>query len=379
MAIACNQTEPTAENKTTADTSASAKPADTVKPVRDVNAELEKLNNVLKKYEEQPQHFTVASGKQSVVTGKKGTRIIVDPSVLETEDGKPVGKNIEVELKELTNQTDLLRANAQTMSDGRLLVSGGAYYINMTSDGKKLKIKNGKTVKVQFPVNSDKAMSLFYGERDSVGKMNWKEARQEMVKEKVESKDSSGDVVIVDRPHATEETPVVTYMSPLNGARNPKMIYQQNGSVIVGDTVHVTKEQKENLKKGMKTYQSLYAAANVSRLGWFNCDRDLVARATDITVQFLPSDSVSVADVFLRFKDINSVIGGIYISRGADMAGLILPNVPVGYKVQMLCYTVKDDKIFADASDITISKDMTVTPNLKQMSEEEFGKMIGRN
>src|SRR5438045_8835044 len=79
-AIGCNHTEPPAENKTTPDTTVTAKPVDTLQAMRDVFAEFEKLHGVLKKFEEQPQHFSVASGKSSVVTGKKGTLIKIDPA-----------------------------------------------------------------------------------------------------------------------------------------------------------------------------------------------------------------------------------------------------------------------------------------------------------
>jgi hypothetical protein len=56
-----------------------------------------------------------------------------------------------------------------------------------------------------------------------------------------------------------------------------------------------------------------------------------------------------------------------------------MTNAPVGYKAMMLAYTVKGEKIFADASDITIEKGMTLTPKLRQMSEDDFGKLLEIN
>ena len=102
--------------------------------------ETRKLNDYLKMFEEPSQTFTVSSSKPAQVKGKKGTTVSINPSDLETVDGRPVGNNIQIELKELTNQQQLLRANAQTVSNGQLLVSGGAYFINMTSDGQQLKL-----------------------------------------------------------------------------------------------------------------------------------------------------------------------------------------------------------------------------------------------
>jgi hypothetical protein len=372
-AISCNRTPDTKENKQ-ADTLAATEAVKT-QPAVDVAAETEKLNSVLRKFESKPQTFTVSASKKSAVTGKKGTLINIDPANLETEDGKPLGKNIEVELKELTNQFDLLKANAQTMSDGRLLVSGGAYNITMTSDGSKLRIKNGKTLKVQFPVIANEKMSLFYGQHDSLGHMNWEEAKQEMVRQEIPTKDSAKAFVTLGQPRrATAENPII------GGGRfrntDPMVIYQKNGSLMVGDTTRMTKEERQKSIQEKKSYENLYATANISRLGWFNCDRLLNAEATNVKIQFPPSDSVFAAKIFLVFKNINSVVGANYFYNGKESPEIGIASAPVGYKAMLLAYTVKGEKIFADASDITVEKDMTITPKLRQMSEDDFGKLL---
>jgi hypothetical protein len=63
-------------------------------------AEITKLNDILKKHEEPSQVFKVTVDKPSVLTGRKGTKISINPNDLTTESGKPLGQTIEVELKE---------------------------------------------------------------------------------------------------------------------------------------------------------------------------------------------------------------------------------------------------------------------------------------
>ena len=111
-------------------------------PTMDTKSEAKKLTDFLAKYEEPSQLIKVSSSKPTQVNGKQGTTISINPNDLATESGETLGKNIQIELKELTNQTQLLKTNAQTVSSGQLLVSGGAYYINMTSDGKQLDRKS---------------------------------------------------------------------------------------------------------------------------------------------------------------------------------------------------------------------------------------------
>ena len=122
------------------------------------------------------QKFSISSKKKSVITGKKGLKIIVDPWVLEKENGTVVDGKIIVRLIELTNSEDLFKSNAATISDGRLLMSGGSYFIGMECNGEKLKIKKDKNLKVEFPILKGEEMQLFYGERDILQAMNWRRA-----------------------------------------------------------------------------------------------------------------------------------------------------------------------------------------------------------
>ena len=150
----------------------------------EVKQEAAKLNAFMKGFEQAPQVFFVSSEKPSKVKGKMGTELRLNPEDLQTIDGKPPGKKIKIELKELLNQRALLRENAPTTSNGRLLVSGGAYYIHLSSGEKPLFLKKGRFLKAKFPRISSKKMSLFYGKRDSLGNLNWNETKTKFVNER---------------------------------------------------------------------------------------------------------------------------------------------------------------------------------------------------
>jgi len=82
-----------------------------IKQQEDPKQEFAKLNEFLRKFDEPSQTFKAPTDKLIKVKGKQGTIIHINPADLETESGQPIGKGATIELKELTNQQQLLRAN----------------------------------------------------------------------------------------------------------------------------------------------------------------------------------------------------------------------------------------------------------------------------
>ncbi|MBD0831393.1 energy transducer TonB [Aestuariibaculum sediminum] len=121
------------------------------------------------------QYFNIPLDSVIEITGKKGTKIRFNPNHLKTNSNESfIADSLRVELIELTTKQDLLLANAQTISNGEWLISGGAFKINISANGLPLNLNEGKTIRVQFPKNtSEKNMQLFYGERDDLNIMNW--------------------------------------------------------------------------------------------------------------------------------------------------------------------------------------------------------------
>lgn len=132
------------------------------------------------------QIFTAAQKKITVIIAKKGLRVTVNPAILEKQDGTKVDGKITVNIVELTTSDELFRSNAATVSNGRLLASGGSYFIGMECKGQQLRIKKGKSLQVEFPQISKDEMQLFYGQRDAENNMNWISAGMMLNKKKEE-------------------------------------------------------------------------------------------------------------------------------------------------------------------------------------------------
>jgi hypothetical protein len=324
--------------------------------------EVGKLNDYLKKQEEPSQTFTIISSKPTQVKGKKGIIISVNPNDLATVDGNPIGKNIQIEIKELTDQRQLLRTNAQTVSNGQLLVSGGAYYINMTSNGQQLKLKDGKSLSVVFPKLADKEMTLFYGQRDSLGKINWQKSNETFTSK--QPKDQSQNSTA--RKTGKKQSDIDAIFDYIDSS----------------DTTMTQDERAAHAKKerNFKVEQKVYDAINIQSFGWINCDRFLeIEDKTEFLVKINPSDSIIYANVYLVFKDINSVMQQYYCCKGtAKDNSVTFEGLPVGYKTRLFAYSVKDEKIYAFASDVTISKNQKLEIAMKYVTEQEFKNLLGK-
>lgn len=133
--------------------------------------------------ENAPLSFTVPAMKQAsivvqandtqLLTGPGGTQAMVISKNFQFPDGTPVTGAITFEMKEYTSKAEMLLAGLPTVSDGKMLASGGVVHLQASSEGKPLELVPGKTVPIQFKIQ-DPEMQLFSGVRDSNQMMNWK-------------------------------------------------------------------------------------------------------------------------------------------------------------------------------------------------------------
>jgi|SRR5688572_8814945 len=315
--------------------------------------EFAQLDEFLRKFDETSQIFNNPTNKPIKIKGKQGTTIYINPADLETENGQPVGKAIQIELKELSNRQQLLNSNAQTVSEGQLLVSGGAFYVNVTSEGQKVNLKEGKTYSVSLPRLSDDEMSLFYGQRDSLNRMNWKQADQKFVLQK-----------IATEPSRSYQTIIVT----------------GKDSASVTTQANVSEEEYQKQLRESRMSDKVYSPVALNQFGWINCDRFYKQDDPKTAVQFSVANNavdLKYALVSLILEDINSIMQSAYYLNDANIEGNAFENVPVGLKARFLAVSYQQEKIYA-----TLTNELRVRENhdeqlmLKEMSEEEFEMLM---
>lgn len=123
---------------------------------------------------EYKQSFTIDAGKQNTIKGNNGTSITIPANALVTKSGKPVKGKVQVVLQEFLKPSDAAFNQLSTMSNGRILESGGMFAINAYADGEELRLKKGNNMGVKMPtINMKNEMSLFTAVNNKEGITEW--------------------------------------------------------------------------------------------------------------------------------------------------------------------------------------------------------------
>jgi hypothetical protein len=123
------------------------------------------------------QVFIIPPASDVNISGAEGTVVNISRNDLQHFNGDSVEGPIIIELKEFYSSEDIIRADLQTVSDDRVLETGGMLHLNVTSENKPLKLTEGAFAKIKLPAKDENAlegMDLFVGESMENGSVNWK-------------------------------------------------------------------------------------------------------------------------------------------------------------------------------------------------------------
>ena len=119
-------------------------------------------------------NIEIDPSKDNLVKGTKGTMLYIPNDAFLAEDGTPVKGKVEIKITECYSLSEMLGKGLSTISNGKILRTGGMINLTASTEGKMLKMKGGKAIEVCFPKNkSSDSMQLFYASKDSKGQMNW--------------------------------------------------------------------------------------------------------------------------------------------------------------------------------------------------------------
>lgn len=230
------------------------------------------------------QKFTINATQNNVIYGNKGTKVQIGGGTLRTMSGQPVTGNVTVELKEITELSEMIVNNAPTISNGQLLTSGGEFHVSASQNGAPLTLADnaGFFISVAAPRGTTDSMNVFTG-RDSSGVVVWKPVQTDTVNSRV--------IIPADSTQSRWDTSA--YYQSLDWA----IVNKVNEYVV-----------------------------RCTQFGWINCD--YFASYPDIcslTVSCDPIYKTTYTKVYFAIPATNSV-GNFYINSNLDFFCSYLPN-----------------------------------------------------
>lgn len=143
-------------------------------------------NYFIKQRQNNVQKFTFNTYRDNVIVGSKGTKVYIGAGTLRTMSGKPVTGNVTLELKEVTELSDMILNNAPTISNGQILTSGGEFFVSASQNGESLLLAEDANFFISAPAprGTTDSMNIFTG-RDSLGTIVWKPVQTDTVNSRV--------------------------------------------------------------------------------------------------------------------------------------------------------------------------------------------------
>jgi hypothetical protein len=284
--------------------------------------------------------------KDTLVFGSKGTGLFFEKESFQLLDGTIPSGKISIILKECYNNSDIVRENLATTSDGKLLGTGGMINVAAFSNDKELQLKRDKKFIVHFPKDSsgrNKQMNLFYGNADADGIVNWKL-----------------DSVPLSRP-----VPVS---------------FSTNKLLDTTDSLENENYNKNFNKKYNAFKNSAITSINAdelnhyilssAKLGWINCDYfwEVPDEKTDYYVKVNPELKPSIKIVFKQAK---SILGG-------ELEGdkYVFKNVPLNQEIKIVAITFEGTKPLMAIAETKTGKKIFDRLDYKPFSVSDLEKQL---
>ena len=123
----------------------------------------------------QGENFSVSASNGGTIYGKKGSVISIPPNAFVTQNGLPVNGNVDIRIKEIFTNSDMIFSGIFPVSKGDIINSGGEIFVSASQNGNTLRVANGKYLAVDMPAQAvDPQMELFFaGPDESPAQTNW--------------------------------------------------------------------------------------------------------------------------------------------------------------------------------------------------------------
>tara|TARA_B100000809_G_scaffold265183_1_gene323226 strand:- start:45 stop:1376 length:1332 start_codon:yes stop_codon:yes gene_type:complete len=308
--------------------------------------------------EENMQCFSFNPSIDETIYTASGNTFYFPPNSFETLNGLTIkNKSINICLWEFSDKKSLVYSGLTTEANGKMLESGGSFYITATYDSKKLRLKKGELYTVEMSYKqSHPDMFTCYGNKND-GIINWNVDKNEPVI--VNGNNDLANYKLDDNVEIQiDEDSAITFSSENYDAWKGEQ-YDEYSEILDAEYI-------EN-KNSFNFYEM-----TAGKLGWINCDRFYDTKKTSPLIVRVNSAEDMV--VRLVFRDINSVMPAYSNSNHKDQYEAM--GIPTGEKVLLLAYSVKDENALFGYKEIVIGENELENVSLNALTKNRFKSAV---
>lgn len=123
-----------------------------------------------------PRQYSWEASEEQILPVSGSGQAVIPPNVLATQDGSPVTGMVQANVLEIHRKGSLIRNNAATAANRRLLESAGIVFLDIRQNGQPLRIAEGRSISVQLSTTSyNPQLRLFAGNYYDGKGLEWAE------------------------------------------------------------------------------------------------------------------------------------------------------------------------------------------------------------
>lgn len=304
------------------------------------------------------QTFEFILKNDTLISGKEGTKIWIPRDLFENySNGK-----ITFELKEFYSKEDMILNSLSTVTNkDELLESSGMFYINFKEGDKQLKIKNGKSYKVEIPNKPLAESNIYYNDNDSI--FRWKLSKNKIYTEisdilrnleyfksgkwKYENiPDKFKKRVAIDSLEIVKKRDSLKYLKIINedNKKSIEALIEENSEWgIVLENQNLSKEEKIVRHNFYENQNQIYSFTS-DKLGWINIDKVLTY---DVMKEILfknDNQNLKYFSINIIYPNNRSVL-----NYNLSQFSKYLLNVKIVGKIKIVIYANSGNKILFDS------------------------------
>lgn len=109
-------------------------------------------------------------------TSSEGVTYVFPRQFAEDEAGNIITRDMQVEYSLLEKKGDMIRMNKSTVSENRLLISEGHFFVRLEKNSQNLRVREGWVIGMDYPISSPTHpdMNFFYGDESNTENFTWR-------------------------------------------------------------------------------------------------------------------------------------------------------------------------------------------------------------